>query len=185
MAWGVDGTSSREAALGAGQPAMSQLSTFTVLFTRCYPVRSAQALSRVWLFATPWITACQGLPVHHQLPEFTQTHPSEVRPIKSCLEETNTWKRSAPRLNSCVTFGTSAPTSPHVQWGSWAPLLAYSGGKMGLCVWRVLSLSAQWWMVPAVPAAAAATITLTCRWMQPKPGTEKEAQCWETRGEQG
>ena len=32
---------------------------------------SVQLLSRVWLFVTPWIT---GLPVHHQLPEFTQTH---------------------------------------------------------------------------------------------------------------
>ena len=36
---------------------------------------SGQSLSRVRLFATPW-TACSmpGLPVHHQLPEFTQTH---------------------------------------------------------------------------------------------------------------
>ena len=36
---------------------------------------SVQLLIHVWLFATPWIAACQaGLPVHHQLPEFTQTH---------------------------------------------------------------------------------------------------------------
>ena len=32
---------------------------------------SVQSLSRVRLFATPWIA---GLPVHHQLPEFTQNH---------------------------------------------------------------------------------------------------------------
>ena len=34
-----------------------------------------QSLSRVWLFVTPW-TACStpGLPVHYQLPGFTQTH---------------------------------------------------------------------------------------------------------------
>ena len=31
-------------------------------------ISSVQSLSRVWLFATP------GLPVHHQLPESTQTH---------------------------------------------------------------------------------------------------------------
>ena len=31
---------------------------------------SVQSLSRVWLFATPWIAAC--LPVHHQLPESTE-----------------------------------------------------------------------------------------------------------------
>ena len=39
---------------------------------------SVQLLSCVRLFATPWIAACQGLPVHHQLPEFTQTHFHQV-----------------------------------------------------------------------------------------------------------
>ena len=33
---------------------------------------SVQSLSRVQLFATPWIQP--SLPVHHHLPEFTQTH---------------------------------------------------------------------------------------------------------------
>ena len=37
-------------------------------------IRSDQSLSRVWLFATPWIPARQASPVHHQLPELTQTH---------------------------------------------------------------------------------------------------------------
>ena len=36
---------------------------------------SVQSLSRVWLFATP---SMPGLPVHHQLPEFTQTHVHRV-----------------------------------------------------------------------------------------------------------
>ena len=40
---------------------------------------SAQLLSRVWLFVTPWIEAFQASPVHHQLPEFTQTHVHRVR----------------------------------------------------------------------------------------------------------
>ena len=37
---------------------------------------SVQLLSRVQLFATPWIAmrCTPSLPVHHQLPEFTQTH---------------------------------------------------------------------------------------------------------------
>ena len=35
---------------------------------------SVQLFSHVRLFATLWITATPGLPVHHQLPEFTQTH---------------------------------------------------------------------------------------------------------------
>ena len=33
------------------------------------------SLSRVWLFVTPWTArSTPGLPVHHQLPESTQTH---------------------------------------------------------------------------------------------------------------
>ena len=35
---------------------------------------SVQSLSHVRLFATPWTHSMPGLPVHHQLPEFTQTH---------------------------------------------------------------------------------------------------------------
>ena len=40
---------------------------------------SVQLLSSVQLFATPW-TACStpGLPVHHQVLEFTQTHVHQV-----------------------------------------------------------------------------------------------------------
>ena len=41
------------------------------------PISSVQSLSCVQLFVTPW-TDCNtpGFPVHHQLPEFTQTCPS-------------------------------------------------------------------------------------------------------------
>ena len=35
---------------------------------------SVQSLSHVQLFATPWTAALQAFPIHHQLPEFTQTH---------------------------------------------------------------------------------------------------------------
>ena len=40
--------------------------------------QSVQSLSRVQLFATPWIAAHQASLVHHQLPEFTQTHVHRV-----------------------------------------------------------------------------------------------------------
>ena len=36
-------------------------------------IRSVQSLHRVRLFVTPWIPAHQAPPVHHELPEFTQT----------------------------------------------------------------------------------------------------------------
>ena len=39
---------------------------------------SVQSLSHIWLFMTPWTAACKGLPVHHQLPEFAQTHVHQV-----------------------------------------------------------------------------------------------------------
>ena len=42
-------------------------------------ISSVQSLSPVQLFATPWITrSMPGLPLHHQLPEFTQTHVHQV-----------------------------------------------------------------------------------------------------------
>ena len=43
-----------------------------------HQLSSVQSLSRVWLFATPWIAALQALQVHHQLPEFTQTRVHRV-----------------------------------------------------------------------------------------------------------
>ena len=40
---------------------------------------SVQSLSLVWLFVTPWTArSTPGLPVHHQLPESTQTHVYRV-----------------------------------------------------------------------------------------------------------
>ena len=40
---------------------------------------SVQSLSRVWLFATPWIAARQApLSITNQLPEFIQTHAHRV-----------------------------------------------------------------------------------------------------------
>ena len=39
---------------------------------------SVQSLSRVQLFVIPWTTVCQATPVHHQLPELTQTHVHRI-----------------------------------------------------------------------------------------------------------
>ena len=38
-----------------------------------FPISSVQSLSRVWL-CDPMDFSTPGLPIHHQLPEFTQTH---------------------------------------------------------------------------------------------------------------
>ena len=47
-------------------------SSFPPLFT-IIQFNSIQSLSRVWLFAQPLNRSTPGLPVHHQLPESTQT----------------------------------------------------------------------------------------------------------------
>ena len=39
-----------------------------------HPLPSVQSLNRVWFFVTPMDLSTPGLPVHHQIPEFTQTH---------------------------------------------------------------------------------------------------------------
>ena len=44
---------------------------------REYKDSSLQSLSRIRLFATPWCST-SGIPVHLQLPEFTQTHVHRV-----------------------------------------------------------------------------------------------------------
>ena len=41
-------------------------------------ISSVQSFSRVRLFATPMNCSTLGLPSHHQLPEFTQTHVHRV-----------------------------------------------------------------------------------------------------------
>ena len=50
----------------------SSLSAMKVVFSAYR--QFSQLLSRVRHFVTPWTAARQALPVHHQLPEFTQTH---------------------------------------------------------------------------------------------------------------
>ena len=58
---------------------------------------SVQLLSRVWFFVTPWTAAHQASLVHHQLPEFTQTHVhwvgDAIQPSHSLLSP------SSPALN--------------------------------------------------------------------------------------
>ena len=44
-----------------------------------FAISSVHLLSHVRLFATPWILSTPGLPIHHPLPEFTQTHVNQVR----------------------------------------------------------------------------------------------------------
>ena len=72
---------------------------FTIWATReastlAHQFSSVQSLSHVQLFATPMNRSTPGLPVHHQLSEFTQTHVHRVSdaisssdiPFSSCSQ---------------------------------------------------------------------------------------------------
>ena len=61
------------------------------LFTVCQ-FSSVQSLSRVWLFVTPWIAACQAS-VHHQLPELAQTH---VHWVGDAIQPSHTLSSPSP-----------------------------------------------------------------------------------------
>ena len=88
--------------------------------------RSGQSLSRVWLFATSRTAARQAsLPVHHQLPEFTQTcvhwvgdaiqpsHPllSPSPPTFSLSQHQGLFKWVSSSHQVAQSIGVSASTS--------------------------------------------------------------------------
>ena len=56
-------------------------------------IRSDQSLSRVRLFATPMTRSTPGLPVHDQLPEFTQTH---VHRVSDAIQPSHPLSSSSP-----------------------------------------------------------------------------------------
>ena len=72
-----------------------------------------QLLSHVRLFANPWITACQALPVHHQLPESTQTHVHGVSGAIQPSHPLSSPSPPAPNLPASESF----PMSQLFTWG--------------------------------------------------------------------
>ena len=56
----------------------TKMSVFWHLNSSQHYILLVQSLSCVRLFATPWIGSTPPLPVHHQLPEFTQTQVHRV-----------------------------------------------------------------------------------------------------------
>ena len=78
-----------------------------------YQIRSDQLLSRVRLFVTPWIAARQGLPVHHQPPEFTQTHVHWVSDAIQPSQPLSSSSLPAPNPSQHQSF----PMSQLFAWG--------------------------------------------------------------------
>ena len=75
---------------------------------------SVQWLSRVPLFATPWTTAHQGLPVHHQLLESTQTHVQQVSDATQPSHPPSS--PSPPALNLSQHQGLFNESALRIRW---------------------------------------------------------------------
>ena len=63
---------------------------------------SVQSLSRVWLFGTPKDCSKPGFPVHHKLPELTQTH---VQWVSDAIQSSHPLLSPSPMLNLSQHWG--------------------------------------------------------------------------------
>ena len=68
---------------------------FGFLLQSVFQFSSVMSLSQVQLFVTPW-TMHTMLPVHYQLPEFTQTH---VHQVSNAIQPSNPLLSPSPAFN--------------------------------------------------------------------------------------
>ena len=115
----------------------------TVQFSS-FQFSSVQSLSRVWLFVTPMNRSTPGLPVHHQLLEFTQTHvyrvsdaiqashpllsPSLLTPNSSQHQGLFQWVNSSQEVAKVLEFQLQHPILGLISFRmNWLYLLAVQG----------------------------------------------------------
>ena len=110
-----------------------------------YPFCSVQSLSRVRLFATPWIAARQAS-VHHQLPEFTQT---QVHRVGDAIQPSHPLSSpSPPAHNPSQHQSLSNESTFHMRWPkywSFSFSISPSNEHLGL-----ISFSMDWLYLLAV-----------------------------------
>ena len=75
---------------------------------------SVKLLSRVWIFATPWITQHARPAVHHQLPEFSQTHVHSVSDTIQPSHPLLSPSPPAPNLSQHLVFSNKSVLS--IRW---------------------------------------------------------------------
>ena len=98
----------------------------------CIQFSLVQSLSCVWLFVTPWTHSMPGLPVHHQLPQSTQTH---VHCVGDAIQSSHLLSSSSlPALNLSQHQGFSKESALCIRWPKYcsfsfsiSPSNAYSG----------------------------------------------------------
>ena len=93
---------------------------------------SIQSLSRVWLW-DPINCSTPGLPVHHQLPEFSQTH---VHRVSDAIQPSHPLSSPSP----------PAPNPSEHQSFPMSQLFAWGGQSTGVSAWAsVLPMNSQDW----------------------------------------
>ena len=75
---------------------------------------SVQSLSRVWLFCDPMNCSTPGLPVQHQLPEFTQTH---VHRLSDAIQASHPLSSPFSSRPQSLPASKSFPMSQLFTWG--------------------------------------------------------------------
>ena len=79
---------------------------------KCSRHHQFSSVTRVWLFATPWIAALPGLPVYYQLLEFTQTH---VHGVSDAIQPSH----PVVPFSSCPQSFPASESFPMSQLFSW------------------------------------------------------------------
>ena len=98
---------------------------------------SVQSLSRVWLFVTPWMHHT-GFLVHHQLPEFTQTHVHWVSDAIQPSHPLSTRLKSFPASGSfqlCQFFESGAQNTGGSATTSVLPMNTQDWSPLGWTGW--------------------------------------------------
>ena len=133
---------------------------------------SVQSLSCVKFFATPWTAAKPGLPVHHQLLEFTRLKPSNhlilcppLLLLPSIIPSIRVFSNeSAPRIRWPKYWSFSFSISPSNEYSGlisfrmdWLDLLAIQGTLKSLlqhnskaCPSLILKFSLQNFFLPII-----------------------------------
>ena len=106
-----------------------------------------QLLSHVRLFVNPMDHSTPGLPVHHQLPEFTQTH---VNWVGDAIQPSHPLSSSSPALNLSQHQGLSSESTLCIRWPkywSFSFNISPSNEHPGLISFRMdwLDLLAESW----------------------------------------